>query len=138
MYKSGKQVSEFSLEGEILGLIVEDGCKLKYLRISSDRGVEYLVKLCKELRSFLLPVLTPGLKVQVIGEKELNLKNGKIKLKARSLKLAQGNNDRSHDRQKRIHLWRSSSNCKSSGKNPNQNISMSKIRLPEAGRWRSL
>jgi len=95
MYKSGKQVSEFSLEGEILGLIVEDGCKLKYLRISSDRGVEYLVKLCKELRSFLLPVLTPGLKVQVVGEKELNLKNGKIKLKARSLKLAQGQKDRS-------------------------------------------
>ena len=95
MYKSGKQVSEFSLEGEILGLIVEDGCKLKYLRISNDRGVEYLVKLCKELRSFLLPVLTPGLKVQVVGEKELNLKNGKIKLKARSLKLAQGQNDRS-------------------------------------------
>ncbi len=95
MYKSGKQVSEFSLEGEILGLIVEDGCKLKYLRISSDRGVEYLVKLCKELRSFLLPVLTPGLKVQVVGEKELNLKNGKIKLKARRLKLAQGQNDRS-------------------------------------------
>ncbi|WP_445172167.1 (2Fe-2S) ferredoxin domain-containing protein [Microcoleus sp.] len=94
MYKSGKQVSEFSLEGEILGLIVEDGCKLKYLRISSDRGVEYLVKLCKELRSFLLPVLTPGLKVQVVGEKELNLKNGKIKLKARSLKLARGQNDR--------------------------------------------
>jgi len=95
MYKSGKQVSEFSLEGEILGLIVEDGCKLKYLRISNDRGVEYLVKLCKELRSFLLPVLTPGLKVQVVGEKELNLKNGKIKLKARSLKLAQGQNGRS-------------------------------------------
>ena len=38
MYKSGKQVSEFSLEGEILSLIVEDGCKLKYLQISSDRG----------------------------------------------------------------------------------------------------
>ncbi|MEG4454527.1 (2Fe-2S) ferredoxin domain-containing protein [Microcoleus sp. N9_A1] len=95
MYKSGKQVSEFSLEGEILALIVEDGCKLKYLRISSDRGVEFLVKLSKELRSFLSPIFTPGLRVQVVGEKELNLKNGKIKLKARSLKLAQGQNDRS-------------------------------------------
>jgi (2Fe-2S) ferredoxin len=88
MYKSGKQVSEFSLEGEILSLIIEDGYKLKYLRISSDRKVEYLVKLSKELRSFLAPVLTPGLRVQVAGEKELNLKNGKIKLKARSLTLA--------------------------------------------------
>ncbi len=88
MYKSDKQVSEFSLEGEILSLIIEDGYKLKYLRISSDRKVEYLVKLSKELRSFLAPVLTPGLRVQVAGEKELNLKNGKIKLKARSLTLA--------------------------------------------------
>ncbi len=95
MYKSGKQVSEFSLEGEILALIVEDGCKLKYLRISSDRGVEFLVKLSKELRAFLSPILTAGLRVQVVGEKELNLKNGKIKLKARSLKLAGGQNDRS-------------------------------------------
>jgi (2Fe-2S) ferredoxin len=95
MYKSGKQVSEFSLEGEILSLIIEDGYKLKYLRISSDRKVEYLVKLSKELRSFLAPILTPGLKVQVAGEKELNLKNGKIKLKARSLTLAPGHNDRS-------------------------------------------
>jgi (2Fe-2S) ferredoxin len=95
MYKSGKQVSEFSLEGEILSLIIEDGYKLKYLRISSDRKVEYLVKLSKELRSFLAPVLTPGLRVQVAGEKELNLKNGKIKLKASSLTLARGHNDRS-------------------------------------------
>ncbi|WP_293338694.1 (2Fe-2S) ferredoxin domain-containing protein [Microcoleus sp. CAWBG58] len=95
MYKSGKQVSEFSLEGEILSLIIEDGYKLKYLRISSDRKVEYLVKLSKELRSFLAPVLTPGLRVLVAGEKELNLKNGKIKLKASSLTLAPGDNDRS-------------------------------------------
>ena len=95
MYKSGKQVSEFSLEGEILSLIIEDGYKLKYLRISNDRKVEFLVKLSKELRSFLAPILTPGLRVQVAGEKELNLKNGKIKLKARSLTLARGQNDRS-------------------------------------------
>jgi len=95
MYQSGKQVSEFSLEGEILSLVIEDGCKLKYLRIGTDRKVEFLVKLSKELRSFLAPVLTPGLRVQVAGEKELNLKNGKIKLKARSLTLAQGHNARS-------------------------------------------
>ncbi|MGB3267627.1 MAG: (2Fe-2S) ferredoxin domain-containing protein [Microcoleus sp.] len=99
MYKSGKQVSEFNLEGEILSLVIEDGCKLKYLRIRNDRKVEYLVKLHKELRSFLAPVLTPGLKVKVTGERELNLKNGKIKLKARSLTLAGGNKDRLPEQQ---------------------------------------
>ncbi|MGL5062989.1 MAG: (2Fe-2S) ferredoxin domain-containing protein [Microcoleus sp.] len=88
MYKFCKQVSEFSLEGEILGLIFKDGYKLKYLRISNDRGVEYLVKLCKELRESFGEVLQQGLKVQVAGEKELNLKNGKLKLKAHTLKLA--------------------------------------------------
>lgn len=91
MYTSCKQVSEFSLEGEILSLIIEDGCKLKYLRIGSDRGIEYLVKLCKELRASLSSVLTPGLRVQVAGEKQLNLKNGKLKLKAYSLKLTGSN-----------------------------------------------
>lgn len=93
MYTSYKQVSEFSLEGEILNLIIEDGYKLKYLRISSDRGIEFLVKLCKELRESLTPVLTPGLRVQVAGEKQLNLKNGKLKLKAYSLKLSGSNNN---------------------------------------------
>ncbi|NJR25056.1 MAG: (2Fe-2S) ferredoxin domain-containing protein [Richelia sp. CSU_2_1] len=88
MYQSCKQVSDFSLEGEILSLIFKDGCKLKYLRISSDRGVEYLVKLCKELRESIGQNLTQGLRVKVAGEKELNFKNGKIKLKARSLQLA--------------------------------------------------
>ncbi len=94
MHTSCKQVSEFSLEGEILSLIIEDGYKLKYLRISCDRGIEFLVKLCKELRASLSSVLTPGLRVQVVGEKEHNLKNGKIKLKAYSLKLSGSNNDR--------------------------------------------
>ncbi len=92
MYTSCKQVSEFSLEGEILSLIIEDGYKLKYLRICSDRGIEYLVKLCKELRESLSSVLTPGLRVLVAGEKQLNLKNGKLKLKAYSLKLSGSNN----------------------------------------------
>lgn len=90
MYNSCKQVSEFSLEGEIL--IFEDGDKLKYLRISGDRGIEYLVKLCKELRASLSLVLTPGLRVKVVGEKQHNLKNGKIKLKAYSLKLSDSEN----------------------------------------------
>ena len=94
MYTSCKQVSEFSLEGEILSLIIEDGYKLKYLRISCDRGIEYLVKPCKELRESLPSVLTPGLRVLVAGEKQLNLKNGKLKLKAHSLKLFGSKNDR--------------------------------------------
>ncbi|MEG3841064.1 (2Fe-2S) ferredoxin domain-containing protein [Microcoleus sp. herbarium14] len=94
MYTPCKQVSEFSLEGEILSLIIEDGYKLKYLRIGSDLGIEFLVKLCKELRESLASVLTPGLRVQVAGEKQLNLKNGKLKLKAYSLKLSGSKNDR--------------------------------------------
>ena len=92
MHTSCKQVSEFSLEGEILSLIIEDGYKLKYLRICSDHGIEFLVKLCKELRESLSSVLTPGLRVQVAGEKQLNSKNGKLKLKAYSLKLSGSNN----------------------------------------------
>lgn len=85
MCKSRKEVSEFSLEGQILGFIVEDGYKLKYLRIAAPSGEEYVVKISKELRSPLASVLVPGLAVQVVGEKKLNWETGKIKLKAYSV-----------------------------------------------------
>ncbi|HLO47794.1 MAG TPA: (2Fe-2S) ferredoxin domain-containing protein [Kamptonema sp.] len=92
MCKSRKDVSEFSLEGQILGFIVEDGYKLKYLRIAAPSGEEYVVKISKQLRSPLAPVLAPGLAVRVVGEKKLNWETGKIKLKAYSVVPLTGDN----------------------------------------------
>lgn len=92
MCKSRKEVSEFSLEGQIVGSILEDGYKLSYLRIAAASGEEYVVKISKELRkrsqpetSPLFPIAKRGLAVRVVGEKKLNLDNGKTKLKAYSI-----------------------------------------------------
>lgn len=82
MCKSSKQISQFTIEGTVAGILVEDGYKLKYLRITVASGTEYLVKVAKELRGSLASVLVPGLGVRVAGEKKLNLKNGTMKLKA--------------------------------------------------------
>lgn len=76
-----KQVSEFSLEGRFLGFVLEDGYKIKYLRLATSNG-EYRTKLCKELRSSFDLQLIAGDWVQVVGEKKLDLKTGKLKLKA--------------------------------------------------------
>lgn len=76
-----KLVSEFSLEGRFLSFVFEDGYKLKGLRLASAEG-ECCIKLCKELRADLELRLIPGDWVQVVGEKKLNLKTGKLKLKA--------------------------------------------------------
>ncbi|MDF0555530.1 (2Fe-2S) ferredoxin domain-containing protein [Kamptonema sp. UHCC 0994] len=92
MCKSRKEVSAFSLEGQIVGSILEDGYKLVYLRIAAPSGEEYVVKISKELRSPLTPIMYRGLTVRVVGEKKLNLDSGKIKLKAYSITPLAGGN----------------------------------------------
>jgi len=76
-----KDVSAFSLEGRFLGFKFEDGYKLKYLRIATSEG-ECCIKLCKKLRSSFELRLIPGDWLQILGEKKLNRKTGKVKLKA--------------------------------------------------------
>lgn len=92
MPKLQKEVSEFILKGQILGFPLEDGNKLKYLRIAAMSGEEHNVKISKELRkrsqpeaSPLTPILAPGLAVLIIGEKRFYPKSGKTKLKAYSI-----------------------------------------------------
>ncbi|MBV8887691.1 MAG: (2Fe-2S) ferredoxin domain-containing protein [Chroococcidiopsidaceae cyanobacterium CP_BM_RX_35] len=76
-----KQVSEFRVEGRFLGFGFEDGYKLKYLRLATSEG-EYGIKLCKDLRASRNLRLNPGDWIQVAGEKKLDLRSGKLKLKA--------------------------------------------------------
>lgn len=82
MYKSQQEFSDFSLEGEILDLLVEEGKKLKYLRIATPLGMEYLIKLSKELRVCVAPTLTPGDRVIVGGVKKPDKETGQSKFKA--------------------------------------------------------
>lgn len=75
------QVSEFSIEGRFLGFVFKDSYKLKGLRLGTSEG-EQSIKLSKELRARLRWDLTPGDWFQVAGERKLDLKSGKVKLKA--------------------------------------------------------
>lgn len=76
-----EQVSAFSVEGRFLSFEFEDGYKLKYLRLATSEG-ECCIKLCKQLRASFELRLIPGDWLQVLGEKKLDLKTGKLKLKA--------------------------------------------------------
>ncbi|GAC1451599.1 MAG: OB-fold nucleic acid binding domain-containing protein [Chamaesiphon sp.] len=75
------QESVFSIQGRFLGFVIEDGYKLKRLRLGTSEG-EQSIKLSKELRDQLKWDLNPGDWFEIAGEKELNLKTGKVKLKA--------------------------------------------------------
>lgn len=81
MSKKDKQVSTFSLEGRFIGFIVEDGFKIKRLRLATAEG-EYSIKLTKESRASVGAVLLPGDWIQVWGEKTIKLDTEEIKLKA--------------------------------------------------------
>lgn len=81
MCKSKHQVSQFCLEGWLLGFVFEDGYKLKGLRLATSEGESY-VKVAKEARFGLKSDVKPGSWVQVVGERKLKLKTGELKLKA--------------------------------------------------------
>jgi (2Fe-2S) ferredoxin len=80
MSKKDKQRSLFNLEGRFLGFIVEDGYKIKYLRLETGDG-ECCIKLSKEARASVGRVLSPGDWLQVWGENTVK-GEGEIKLKA--------------------------------------------------------
>lgn len=79
-------ISEFSLVGQLIGFVIKDGYKLKYLRINFAER-EYWMKPAKEIREQLVQTITPGCWVEVGGIRKQSLKTGKVKLKANSVKL---------------------------------------------------
>ncbi|MGB3206961.1 MAG: (2Fe-2S) ferredoxin domain-containing protein [Crinalium sp.] len=71
----------FTIEGRFLGFEIEDGYKLKRLRLGTAEG-EQSIKLSKDLKARLRWDLTPGAWFEVAGEKKVDPKTGKLKLKA--------------------------------------------------------
>lgn len=87
MSKNHKQVSALSLEGRFLSFILEDGYKIKHLRLATVEG-ELCIKLSKEARASVKGVLSPGSWISVLGERSINLTTGDVKYKAFSINQA--------------------------------------------------
>jgi (2Fe-2S) ferredoxin len=81
-----ERVSEFNLVGQLIGFVIKDGYKLKYLRINFAER-EYWIKPIKEIREQIKQTITPGCWVEVQGIRKQCFKTGKVKLKADSVKL---------------------------------------------------
>jgi (2Fe-2S) ferredoxin len=79
-----KQKLEFNLVGQLLSFVIQDGYKIKYLRIIYS-GREYWIKPDKEIRDRLNKTLTPGCWVDIRGTRKQCDKTGKLKLKAYSV-----------------------------------------------------
>lgn len=81
MSKSKHRVEDFNFKGKLLGFVIKDGYKIKYLRMIVEE-VEYWIKPSKEVRQSLDPHIVPGCWLEIEGTKRLNRKNGTIKYKA--------------------------------------------------------
>jgi (2Fe-2S) ferredoxin len=82
----GKHSNEFSLEGRFLGFILEDGYKIKWLRLTTAEG-EQCIKLSKEARASVGQVLTSGDWIRVLGEQKSDRHSGAVKFKAYRVEL---------------------------------------------------
>jgi len=81
MGKKQKQTEAFTLEGRFLGFEIEDGYKIKRLRLMTAAG-ECDIKLTKEARASLGRVPLPGDWLQVWGEQTTHRETEVTKLKA--------------------------------------------------------
>ncbi|MFB2838472.1 (2Fe-2S) ferredoxin domain-containing protein [Floridanema evergladense] len=86
MGKKNCQITEFCLTGRFLGFVLEDGYKIKLLRVETTEG-ESWIKLSKESRAGVGQVLLPGDSIEVWGERKLDIETGAVKLKAYKIKL---------------------------------------------------
>jgi (2Fe-2S) ferredoxin len=80
------QILEFCLQGRFVGFILEDGYKIKGLRLATAEG-ECCIKLSKSIRGCLSQGLIAGDWIEVSGERILDWKRGQLKLKAYEVKL---------------------------------------------------
>lgn len=86
MGKSHQQVSKFALEGRLLGFFDKKNKKAKQLGIATVEGIQTIdLSLSKKERASLSDALNRGDRVRVSGKRKLNLKTGKLKLKARQV-----------------------------------------------------
>ncbi|UBF29251.1 (2Fe-2S) ferredoxin domain-containing protein [Kovacikia minuta CCNUW1] len=95
MSKKDKQVSLFNLEGRFLSFLMEDGYKIKYLRLLTIEG-ELCIKPSKESRASVGGILTPGDWIQVWGEKTVKPATDEIKLKAYKIRIASPGESSNH------------------------------------------
>jgi (2Fe-2S) ferredoxin len=79
-------ISEFHLEGRFLSFILEDGYKIKWLRLATSEG-EISIKLSKQARASLGKTLIPGDWIAVSGEQTRDRKTDDIKLKAHLIRM---------------------------------------------------
>ena len=87
MSKAKYQVNDFQIQGQLLGFILKDGHKIKYLKIAFEQR-EYWIKLPKDLHNQINQDMIPGCWLDITGIGKKCLKTGKLKLTAVEVKLA--------------------------------------------------
>jgi (2Fe-2S) ferredoxin len=75
------EVAEFCLQGRLLDFVIEDGYKLKGLRLATSDG-ECYVKLARHLRMAFNLQIPLGTPLQVTGTKKYHPKKNQVTLKA--------------------------------------------------------
>lgn len=84
MSKFREQIQDFQVNAQLIGFVIKDGYKIKYVRVSISDG-EYWIKPEKEIRETLNTAIAPGTLLEITGTSEW--KSGLLKLKADNIKI---------------------------------------------------
>jgi (2Fe-2S) ferredoxin len=84
MSKFREQIQDFQVNAQLIGFVIKDGYKIKYVRVSIS-DTEYWIKPEKEIRETLNTAIAPGTFLEITGTSEW--KSGLLKLKADKIKI---------------------------------------------------
>lgn len=84
MSKFREQIQDFQVNAQLIGFVIKDGYKIKYVRVSIS-DTEYWIKPEKEIRETLNTAIAPGTFLEITGTSEW--KSGLLKLKADNIKI---------------------------------------------------
>ena len=79
------QKSRFAIAGRFVRFAVEDGFKIKGFYLTAAGVGEVYIKVPKRLRYYCADLLVPGAFLQVRGQKKVDLKRERFKLKAEEI-----------------------------------------------------
>jgi (2Fe-2S) ferredoxin len=82
MSKFREQVQDFQVTAQLIGFVIKDGYKIKYVRVNVSDW-EYWIKPEKAIRETLNTAIAPGTLLEITGRSEW--KSGKLKLEADSI-----------------------------------------------------
>ena len=91
MTKSKSLATDFNFKGKLVTAVFKKYDRVKYLKLATEQQI-YWIKVAKNIREDIVPIVSPEAELIVRGTKKQKLKTGKVEYKADYIELVTSSN----------------------------------------------